>query len=69
MTPEEFRVELRAELKPLREALNTLIAAHTAPDDGWYARINKNTTWRKIHQKIYWLFAGAIVFAGINYII
>ena len=69
MTPEEFRVAIREELKPLRTDLSTLIRAHTEPDDGWYARINKNTTWRKIHQKIYWLFAGAVVFAGINYII
>ncbi len=63
------REELRAELKPLRDDLSSLIRAHTAPDDGWYTRINKNTTWRKIHQKIYWLFAGALILSVITHLI
>ena len=69
MTPEEFRVAIREELKPLRDDLSSLIRAHTAPDDGWYTRINKNTTWRKFHQKIYWLFAGALIFVAITHLI
>ena len=69
MNPEEFRVAIREELKPLRDDLSTLLRAHTEPDDGWYARINKNTAWRKIHQKIYWLFAGALILSVITHLI
>lgn len=60
------REELRAELKPLRDDLNSLLRALTAPDDGWYARVNKNTSWRKLTQKVGWLTLGALIITAID---
>lgn len=44
--------------------LDEIIKAMNEPDDGWFTRVNKNTSWRKFHQKIYFLMLGAVLAAS-----
>ncbi len=58
--------ELQDELKPIKADVHMVKEGMYNPDTGLFARVNLNTSWRKIHQKIYWLLLGALIIAAIQ---
>ena len=52
--------------KVINAKLDILIRGLVEPDDGWYARVNKNTTFRKVSQKIGWLALGAMIITAVD---
>ena len=61
--------ELRDELKPLKDDLHLVKEGLFDPDKGLFTRVKKNTSWRKTHQRIYWLLLGGLILTSLQYII
>ena len=61
--------ELRTELKPLKDDLHIVKEGLLNPDTGLFARVKKNTSWRKVHQRIYWIFLAALIIGVIQHFV
>ena len=59
--------ELTEVIGPLKDDVHTIMEKLFDPDTGLYARVERNTTWRKIHTYFYMTLFSALVVIGAGY--
>lgn len=61
--------EMTEALKPLKDDLHLVKEGLFHPDTGIYARVQRNTLWRKVHMYIYGAVVTALALGGVQYLL
>ena len=63
------RKDIEDVLEPIKTDISKIKKGMFDPDKGLYARVERNTVWRKVHMYVYGSIAGGGIMAAVQHFI